>query len=89
MDELYVSTVDQSTVGVNFRDKRVVLGRSDRVKPYGFAQISLVEVVENGASTAPPTAARSWRALPSAAWRWAAWARCWAGCRAARPRTSG
>ena len=50
MDELYVSTVGQVAVGINFADGKIVLGRPGADKVYNFDQIAAVEVVENGAT---------------------------------------
>lgn len=49
-DELYVSIVDGSAVGINFADEKIILGKPGSDGVYGFAQLAAVEVVENGAT---------------------------------------
>jgi hypothetical protein len=50
MDEVYVSTVDSSAVGINFEAERILLGQRGRETEYSFDQIAAVEVQENGAT---------------------------------------
>jgi len=50
MDEIYVSTVDGSSIGINFEAGRVLLGQRGRETEYSFDQIAAVEVQENGAT---------------------------------------
>src|SRR3954463_9667577 len=50
MDEIYVSTVDGSSIGINFASERVLLGQRAQETEYSFDQIAAVEVQENGAT---------------------------------------
>ena len=50
MDEIYVSTVNGSSIGINFEAERVLLGQRGRETEYSFDQIAAVEVQENGAT---------------------------------------
>ena len=47
-DDLYVSTDDRSFVGVIFVSDQLVVGKAELDSAYPFAQITAVEVIENG-----------------------------------------
>lgn len=47
LDELFVSPVDQSAIGLNFREKKLVLTARSRELSYRFDQIVSVEVAAN------------------------------------------
>lgn len=50
IDELYVSTVDQSFLGFSFDRKMVVIGDPNFRKEYMFSEIASVDIIKNGAS---------------------------------------
>ena len=50
IDEMTVSTVDQSFVGFSFDRNMIVLGDPGFRKAYMFSEVSAVDVVRNGAS---------------------------------------
>jgi hypothetical protein len=48
IDEIYLSPMDRSLVGMDFDGHRVIMGAGNYDAAYDFAQIASVEVVENG-----------------------------------------
>jgi hypothetical protein len=48
LKELYFSPKDSSLIGLNFDEQKIILGAGRRETAYDFAQISSVEVLENG-----------------------------------------
>lgn len=49
-DELYVSPTDGAVLGLNFSDRKLILGRKGSDEVYDFDRIVAVEVISNGTS---------------------------------------
>lgn len=50
IDELYVSTVDQSFLGFSFDRNMLVIGDAHFSKEYMFSEVASVDIIKNGAS---------------------------------------